>query len=150
VDRRERIVRAPAMRTAEIFSSLGGDRGWLAFDWLWRLRGRIDRIAGGTGLRRGRRSMKTLRVGDALDFWRVEAYEPGRMLRLRAEMLLPGRAWLQFETESLSSAKSTLVQTAFFEPRGLWGYLYWYAVLPFHGVVFGRMIDEVAKAAERV
>ncbi|MBV9334081.1 MAG: DUF2867 domain-containing protein, partial [Candidatus Eremiobacteraeota bacterium] len=71
VDRRERIVRAPAMRTAEIFSSLGGDRGWLASDWLWRLRGRIDRIAGGTGLRRGRRSMKTLRVGDALDFWRV-------------------------------------------------------------------------------
>jgi len=92
--------------------------------------------------------MKSLRVGDALDFWRVEEYREGRMLRLRAEMLLPGRAWLQFESEPLAAGKSTLVQSAFFEPRGLWGYVYWYAILPFHNVVFGRMMDEIVRAAE--
>ncbi len=148
VDRRERTVDASAARTAEVFSSLGGERGWLAADVLWRARGWIDRAVGGTGLRRGRRSMKNLRVGDAVDFWRVEEYRPGEMLRLRAEMVLPGRAWLQFEAEPLSAAKSRLVQTAFFEPRGVWGYIYWYGIMPFHGIVFGRMIEQVVRAAE--
>ena len=91
--------------------------------------------------------MKNLRVGDAVDFWRVEEYRPGEMLRLRAEMLLPGRAWLQFETEPLSAARSRLVQTAFFEPRGVWGYIYSYGVVPFHGIVFGSMIEQVVRAA---
>jgi uncharacterized protein YbjT (DUF2867 family) len=148
VDRRERTVRASAVRTAEVFSSLGGDRGWLSSNALWRLRGWIDTMAGGIGLRRGRRSMKNLRVGDALDFWRVEEYHPGQMLRLRAEMLLPGRAWLQFESKPVTPAKSTLVQTAFFEPRGLWGYAYWFCILPFHGIVFGRLIEQVVRTAE--
>ena len=148
VDRRERTVAASSARTAEVFSSLGGERGWLAAHFLWRVRGWIDRMAGGTGLRRGRRSMKNLRVGDAVDFWRVEEYDPGRLLRLRAEMLLPGRAWLQFETDPLTSATSRIVQTAFFEPRGLWGYVYWYAIIPVHEFVFGRMIEEVVRAAE--
>lgn len=92
--------------------------------------------------------MKNLRVGDAVDFWRVEEYRPGRMLRLRAEMVLPGRAWLQFETEPLSAARSRLVQTAFFEPRGVRGYIYWYGIMPIHGIVFGRMIEQVVRAAE--
>ncbi|MBV9720158.1 MAG: SDR family oxidoreductase [Candidatus Eremiobacteraeota bacterium] len=148
IDRRELVVNAPTDQTAAIFSSLGGEHGWLASNSLWRLRGWIDRAVGGTGLRRGRRSMKNLRVGDALDFWRVEEYHPGRMLRLRAEMLLPGRAWLQFESEPLAPSQSRLVQTAFFEPRGVGGYVYWYGVLPFHGIVFGRMIKGVARAAE--
>ena len=148
IDRRERTVRADASRTAEIFSSLGGERGWLAADALWRMRGAIDRFFGGIGLRRGRRSMKSLRVGDAVDFWRVEAYDRGRMLRLRAEMLLPGRAWLQFETEPITTSSSRIVQTAFFEPRGVWGYLYWYGIMPIHGFVFGTMIDRVVHAAE--
>jgi len=149
IDRRERTVRADASRTAEIFSSLGGERGWLAADALWRMRGAIDRFFGGIGLRRGRRSMKSLRVGDAVDFWRVEAYDRGRMLRLRAEMLLPGRAWLQFETEPVTASSSRIVQTAFFEPRGVWGYLYWYGIMPIHGFVFGTMIDRVVSAAEQ-
>ncbi len=148
VDRRERMVAASSTRTAEVFSSLGGERGWLAADFLWRVRGWVDRMAGGTGLRRGRRSMKNLRVGDAVDFWRVEEYHPGRLLRLRAEMLLPGRAWLQFETDPLTSGTSRIVQTAFFEPRGLWGYVYWYGIKMIHAFVFGRMIEEVARAAE--
>ncbi|MFY9665549.1 MAG: SDR family oxidoreductase [Candidatus Cybelea sp.] len=148
IDRRQRTVNATAARTAEVFSSLGGERGWLAADFLWRARGWIDRAVGGTGLRRGRRSMKNLRVGDAVDFWRVEEYRPGRMLRLRAEMVLPGRAWLQFETEPLSAARSRLVQTAFFEPRGVRGYIYWYGIMPIHGIVFGRMIEQVVRAAE--
>lgn len=149
IDRRERAVRAPASWAVKIFTSLGGEGGWLASNALWRLRGWIDLIAGGTGLRRGRRSMKTLRVGDALDFWRVEEYHPERMLRLRAEMRLPGRAWLQFESEAVGRTTSTLIQTAFFEPRGLWGYIYWYGILPFHGIVFGGMIAQVVRAAER-
>jgi len=148
VDRRERTVAASSTRTAEIFSSLGGERGWPGANFLWRVRGWIDRLAGGTGLRRGRRSMKSLRVGDAVDFWRVDEYHPGRLLRLRAEMLVPGRAWLQFETDPITSATSRIVQTAFFEPRGLWGYIYWYAILQVHGFVFGRMIGELVRAAE--
>ena len=148
IDRRERRAKASAARLAEVFSSLGGERGWLAADSLWRFRGWIDHFAGGAGLRRGRRSATNLRVGDAVDFWRVEKYEPGRTLRLRAEMRLPGRAWLEFETNSDSGGDSRLVQTAFFEPRGLLGYLYWYAIAPFHNLIFGRMIDRIVHAAE--
>lgn len=148
IDRRERMAKASAARLAEVFSSLGGQRGWLAADSLWRLRGWIDHFTGGAGLRRGRRSATNLRVGDAVDFWRVEKYEPGRTLRLRAEMRLPGRAWLEFETDNDTGGDSKLVQTAFFEPRGVLGYLYWYAIAPFHNLIFGRMIDRIVHAAE--
>jgi uncharacterized protein YbjT (DUF2867 family) len=148
VDRRTRSSAAPAARVARVFLSLGGERGWLAAMTLWRLRGWIDRFAGGIGLRRGRRSESDLRVGDAIDFWRVEAYEPERLLRLRAEMRLPGRAWLQFEARPEPGGRSTLVQTAFFEPRGIVGWLYWYAVAPFHNVVFATMADRIVEAAE--
>jgi uncharacterized protein YbjT (DUF2867 family) len=148
IDRRERAASVPAARVAQTFSSLGGERGWLAANYLWALRGLVDRLVGGTGLRRGRRSATALRVGDAVDFWRVEAYEHDRLLRLRAEMRLPGRAWLQFEARPEGNASSTLVQTAFFEPRGLPGQLYWYCVAPFHNVVFGSLAERIVRAAE--
>ncbi len=148
IDRRARDANAPAVRVAAICSSLGGERGWLAANNLWRIRGWMDSWVGGTGLRRGRRSASDLRVGDAVDFWRVEASEPDRLLRLRAEMRLPGRAWLQFEVQPRSSATCTLVQTAFFEPRGVWGYFYWYAVAPFHALVFGAMAKRIVREAE--
>jgi uncharacterized protein YbjT (DUF2867 family) len=150
IDRRVGEASVPAARVAAIFSSLGGKRGWFGSPLLWRIRGWLDRWVGGVGLRLGRRSANDLRVGDAVDFWRVEAYEPGHLLRLRAEMRLPGRAWLQFEAEPRGDDGSTLVQTAFFEPRGVWGYLYWYAVAPFHASVFGTMAKRIIEAAASV
>jgi uncharacterized protein YbjT (DUF2867 family) len=148
MDVRVRKTRAAAPRVATVFSSLGGNRGWLAANALWRMRGWLDRLVGGVGLRRGRRSAYDLRVGDAVDFWRVEAYEPERLLRLRAEMKLPGRAWLQFEAESNSDGVSTLRQSAFFEPQGLFGYLYWYSVAVFHEWVFAQMATRIVREAE--
>jgi uncharacterized protein YbjT (DUF2867 family) len=150
IDMRVRNAAASPERVAQVFSSLGGRRGWLSADALWQFRGWLDRVAGGVGLRRGRRSPSELRVGDALDFWRVEAYEPGRLLRLRAEMKLPGRAWLQFEAEPRTNGAATLRQTAFFEPRGLMGFLYWYGVALFHEWVFGRMATRIVREAEKI
>jgi uncharacterized protein YbjT (DUF2867 family) len=149
IDMRVRHAAASPERVAAVFSSLGGRRGWLSADALWKLRGWLDRLAGGVGLRRGRRSPSELRAGDALDFWRVEAYERGRLLRLRAEMKLPGRAWLQFEAEPVEGGAATLRQTAFFEPRGLMGFLYWYGVAPFHAWVFGGMATRIVREAEK-
>lgn len=148
IDMRVRKAAASPECVAAVFSSLGGRRGWLSANELWRFRGWLDRLAGGVGLRRGRRSPSELRAGDALDFWRVEAYEPGRMLRLRAEMKLPGRAWLQFEAEPRENGAATLRQTAFFEPRGLLGFLYWYGVAIFHEWLFGRMATRIVREAE--
>ena len=131
------------------FTSLGGERGWLYMNWIWRLRGLLDRLVGGVGLRRGRRHPTTLRVGDALDFWRVEAEEKPRFLRLRAEMKLPGRAWLQFEVEPVKKHGTLFVQTAYFAPKGLGGFLYWYVLYPIHSIVFSGMILAIAKLAEQ-
>ena len=149
VDRRQAHANAPAAALFRVFTSLGGRRGWLYADALWELRGLLDRLAGGVGMRRGRRSATELRIGDALDFWRVEAYEPDRLLRLRAEMRLPGAAWLQFEALSEPDGSSTLRQTAFFEPHGIFGYLYWFGVLPFHDLIFRTMSRRIAQEAER-
>ncbi|HTJ27815.1 MAG TPA: SDR family oxidoreductase [Candidatus Limnocylindria bacterium] len=150
IDRRERTAAAPPRELFRVFSSLGGTKGWLYADWLWELRGVIDRLAGGIGTRRGRRSQTTLRVGDAVDFWRVEAYEPEKLVRLRAEMKLPGTAWLQFEALPREDGGTTLRQTAFFDPRGAFGLLYWYGVLPFHHLIFGTMATRIAREAERL
>jgi uncharacterized protein YbjT (DUF2867 family) len=147
IDRRERVACATPHRVASVFARLGGAQGWLYADWLWRVRGMLDRAVGGIGLRRGRRSAAELRLGDAVDFWRVEAYEPDRLLRLRAEMKLPGKAWLEFVAEPLDDGRTRLTQTAFFEPRGLFGFLYWYAVAPFHALIFGGMASEIARRA---
>ena len=148
IDSRERRTPAPPEAVFAVFSSLGGKKGWLYADWLWELRGILDRLVGGIGTRRGRRSAQTLRVGDALDFWRVEAYRPGRLLRLRAEMKLPGYAWLQFESEPLSEGGTCLRQMALYDPRGFFGLLYWYAVSPFHGLIFGNLATRIVAEAE--
>jgi len=127
---------------------IGGGHGWYASDWLWRLRGLLDRLAGGPGLRRGRRDPERVRYGEALDFWRVAGVEPDRRLLLLAEMKLPGEAFLEFRIEP-GAARTRLTQTARFRSRGLFGLIYWYAVLPFHGIVFRGMMRGIQRFAER-
>jgi len=150
IDRRERCTLASPARVSAVYSRLGGTKGWLYGDTLWHLRGIMDRLVGGVGIRRGRRSPTDLRVGDAVDFWRVEAYRPGELLRLRAEMKLPGLAWLQFEAVPDEGGGTTLRQTAFFEPKGLFGYAYWYGVVPFHEFIFGNMATRIVEEAEKL
>lgn len=128
------------------FSSLGGDVGWLVWNWAWRIRGLVDWILGGPGLRRGRRHPVELLTGEALDFWRVEVVDPPRLLRLRAEMKLPGKAWLQWETIPQNSS-TRLVQTAIFSPKGLNGALYGRAFYPAHRIIFSRLANALAKRA---
>ena len=135
----------PATAFASI-RRIGGKTGWYYADWLWRLRGLIDLLVGGAGMRRGRRSQESLVPGDTVDFWRVEAFEPDRLLRLISEMRLPGRAWLQFEVEGEESG-SVIRQTAIFDPLGLPGLAYWYGLYPIHRAVFKGMLRGIAKAA---
>ncbi len=149
IERRIRKLDVPQNFVFYVFTSLGGEKGWLTFDWAWKLRGILDRLVGGVGFRRGRRHPEKLRIGDALDFWRVEALKPGEILRLRAEMKVPGRAWFEFQASTEeSSGKTKLVQTAYFAPKGLFGLLYWYALYPIHLFVFSSMIDSIAREAE--
>ena len=150
VDRRQIDVSASPAVVFRAISGLGGSRGWYGADWLWRLRGAFDRLVGGPGLRRGRRDPDRLAFGDALDFWRVTAVEADHRLALRAEMKLPGEALLEFTIEPLpgEASRCRLVQTARFLPRGLLGLVYWYAVMPLHGIVFGRMLRGVRRVAE--
>ncbi len=147
LERRELRVAASRARVFAAFSGIGGRRGWLFMDWAWRLRGALDRLVGGVGLRRGRRDPDGLRPGDALDFWRVEAVEPPTLLRLRAEMKVPGRAWLQFEVRE-AEGSTLLAQTAFFAPKGLVGLLYWYALYPLHARIFSGLVRRLAERAE--
>jgi uncharacterized protein YbjT (DUF2867 family) len=147
IEQRQCEVDVPASVVYAEFAALGGRKGWLAFNWLWRLRGVADRLAGGVGFRRGRRHPTSLRVGDAIDFWRVEAVEPDRLVRLRAEMKVPGRAWLQFQAETLGATRTRLIQTAFFAPKGLLGLLYWYLLWPVHGFIFSQLIRKLAAGA---
>jgi uncharacterized protein YbjT (DUF2867 family) len=150
VDRREIEVAASPNDVFATLSQIGGETGWYGLDWLWRLRGLLDHLFGGPGLRRGRRDAARVAFGDAIDFWRVTGVEPGRRLALRAEMRLPGAAVLEFVVEPLPGRDgwARLVQTARFLPRGLLGLCYWYAVLPLHGFVFGRMLAGIRAAAE--
>ncbi len=149
IDRKERIAAATPRQVASVFMQLGGKRGWLYGNALWQLRGLLDCAFGGIGLRRGRRSATDLRLGDAVDFWRVDALEPDHHLRLRAEMKLPGKAWLEFDADRLSDGRTRLTQTAFFEPRGLFGFLYWYLVFPFHALIFNQMASRIVLLAEQ-
>ena len=148
LERRQLVVNATPARVFGVFSALGGRVGWLRLNWAWQLRGWMDRLVGGVGMRRGRRDPRHVRVGDAVDFWRVEAVEPDRLVRLRAEMKLPGRAWLEFQARAGDDGHTTIVQTAYFAPKGLFGLLYWYTLYPMHGVIFGGMIREIARRAE--
>ncbi|WP_223279596.1 SDR family oxidoreductase [Streptomyces sp. SDr-06] len=147
-DVRERDVEAPAAALWRVVEGIGGEHGWYSFPLAWATHGWLDRLAGGVGLRRGRRDARRLRVGDSLDFWRVEELVPGRLLRLRAEMRLPGLAWLEMGIEEDRHRRSRYRQRAVFHPRGLLGHAYWGSVSPFHAVVFGGMARDVAKAAE--
>ncbi len=146
VDSRQVRVNAPAERAFGVIRRIGGSTGWYAANGLWRLRGFIDLLLGGVGMRRGRRDPEQLRMGDVVDCWRVEAYEPGRRLRLVAEMKLPGRAWLEFEVQG-DAEQSTIRQTAMFDPAGLSGLAYWYALYPAHQVVFSSMLRGITRAS---
>jgi hypothetical protein len=147
-EHRQRYVRASPATLFAVFTGLGGDTGWLFMNWAWRVRGLADRLMGGVGLRRGRRDPCELRVGDALDFWRVEAIEAGRLLRLRAEMKVPGEAWLQLRATPMDDGRTLLQQTAFFAPRGVSGWLYWYALYPVHRIIFSGFIRAIGRRAE--
>ena len=144
IERRQMTVSASTESVYQSFARLGGARGWLYMDWAWQLRGMVDRLCGGVGMRRGRRDPEELRVGDTLDFWRVEMVVPGRLIRLRAEMRVPGRAWLEFEARSVPGDQALLLQTAFFEPKGVPGLLYWYALYPVHSLIFSGLIRKIA------
>lgn len=148
-DERVAISEAPVADLFAQVCTIGGDRGWPVADLLWEVRGFADTVIGGIGTRRGRRHPTALAVGDTLDFWRVEVLQPGRLLRLRAEMRVPGEAWLEFETTALDDGRSVLEQRARFVPRGLWGRVYWLAMLPFHAVIFPVMARRLAAAAEQ-
>lgn len=150
LEQRKLILSAPPSAVYRAFTSLGGANGWLYFNWAWRLRGTLDRLIGGVGMRRGRRHPTDVRVGDALDFWRVEAVEPDRLLRLRAEMKVPGLAWLQFKAERLDDGSTLLTQTAFFAPKGLLGLLYWVVLYPIHGLIFSGLIRRLGQRALRL
>ncbi len=148
IERRQIAVDASEESIFRAFTGLGGRRGWLYMNWAWRIRGAFDRMCGGVGLRPGRRDADSVRAGEALDFWRVEAVEPTHLMRLRAEMKVPGKAWLQFEVKSQDhDTRPLLTQTAFFAPKGLLGLTYWYALYPIHSMIFGGMIQRLAKLA---
>jgi hypothetical protein len=147
LDRRTRDVAAPASALWRVVIGIGGETGWYSFPLAWSVRGWLDSLSGGVGLKRGRRDPDQLYVGDALDFWRVEEIEPGRLLRLRAEMRLPGRAWLEMRVVDAAEG-SRYEQRAIFLPRGLTGHLYWRAVSPFHAIIFGGMARNIASAAD--
>ena len=149
VDRRERRSDAPAGALWTVIEGVGGENGWYSFPLAWAVRGWIDKLFGGVGLRRGRRDPDTLHPGDAVDFWRVEAIERPRFLRLRAEMRVPGRAWLEMTAEP-DGRGSVYRQRAVFFPKGLAGRLYWWSVLPFHGIVFAGMANRITAEAEAV
>jgi uncharacterized protein YbjT (DUF2867 family) len=148
-DLRSALVDAPADIVWHVGEGIGGERGWYSFPLAWAVRGFLDRLVGGVGLRRGRRDPDSLGVGESLDFWRVEALERGLLLRLRAEMRLPGEASLTFSVAEQSPTTTRLTQRAAFRPRGLLGHAYWWSVKPFHGIVFKGMLANMAGAAER-
>jgi uncharacterized protein YbjT (DUF2867 family) len=147
-DVRVEYSNAPIENVWACIERIGGENGWYGSDWLWYLRGLLDRIFGGVGLRRGRRDPFKLRVGDSLDFWRVEEYEEGKKLRLYAEMILPGKAWLEFTLEE-ENGKTKATQVATFQPRGLGGQLYWRGISPFHTLLFPTMLRNICKIAKR-
>jgi uncharacterized protein YbjT (DUF2867 family) len=148
VDTRSAVVDVPPANAFRPIQRIGGSTGWYYGNWLWRLRGFLDLLVGGVGMRRGRRHPDELRVGDVVDWWRVESFEPGRQLRLGAEMKLPGRAWLEFTVEP-SRNGSVITQTAVFDPVGLLGIAYWYGVYPLHALVFKGMLAGIVLEAQK-
>src|SRR5512138_1421320 len=145
IETRQRLLDLSTENVFRSYMGIGGERGWLYMDWAWGLRGWLDKAVGGVGLRRGRRHPDEIRAGEALDFWRVEEVEQDRRLRLRAEMRLPGKAWLQFESRVQDDNRTLLTVTAYFDAHGLFGFLYWYAMWPFHKFIFDGLTNEIAK-----
>ncbi len=148
-DLRQRQVDADPRDLWRVIEGIGGEHGWYSFPLAWAVRGLLDRLVGGVGLRRGRRDPDQLYVGESLDFWRVEEIVDGELLRLRAEMKLPGAAWLELKVDRDEHGGTLFVQRALFHPRGLAGHAYWWAVAPFHGIVFGGMLANITGAAQR-
>jgi len=148
-DRRVEVNAGPET-VFNVFSGIGGERGWFSFNVLWNLRAWLDRILGGVGMRRGRRHPDRVHQGEPLDFWRVERVIENRMLLLRAEMKLPGKGWLQFDALASGKGVSTLRQTAYFEPLGFFGYVYWYSLYPLHKLIFAGLAAEIKRRSEAV
>ena len=139
-------VRRPPACAFEPVKRIGGETGWYATDWFWKVRGLLDTLGGGVGLRRGRRHQVDLRVGDMVDFWRVERVEHDRLLRLAAEMKIPGRLWLQFEVVADDGGGAHIRQTTVFDPAGYVGLAYWYLLCPIHQMIFSRMLRGIVRA----
>lgn len=149
IEVRRCIVRAQASAVYGIFTDIGGPNGWPC-NWAWRMRALLDRVVGGVGMRKSRPDPAGIKAGDTLDFFRVVKIQPGRILRLKAEMKLPGEGWLQFEVTPHGEEQAQLVQTVYFAPKGLPGIVYWYLLYPLHGLIFGKMIRGLAKRAEQI
>jgi hypothetical protein len=147
-DERVRSTHASPEDVFKVVQRIGGTSGWYYGDGLWRLRGMMDRMFGGVGLRRGRRDPDDIQLGDAVDFWRVDDFVPGRLLRLRAEMKVPGAAVLEFEVEPREGGGTKLSQRAFFVPNTSWGRVYWDVMRPLHAFVFRGMADGIVRTAE--
>jgi uncharacterized protein YndB with AHSA1/START domain len=147
VERRQALLDLPAETVFRAFTGIGGERGWLFMDWAWAFRGWLDKAVGGVGLRRGRRHPDEINPGEALDFWRVEAVEKNRLMRLRAEMKLPGKGWMQFESVPKEDGKTLFTVTAYFAPRGFLGFLYWYAMWSLHKPLFDGLTRRIASRA---
>jgi hypothetical protein len=149
IERRQVVLDLTPETVFRSYVGIGGARGWMYMDWAWAIRGWMDKAIGGVGLRRGRRHPDEINTGEALDFWRVEAVEKNRLMRLRAEMIVPGKAWLQFESTPLEDekGKTLFTVTAYFEPYGLPGFLYWYAMWPFHKFIFDGLARMLASRA---
>lgn len=148
-DVRVAVADTPIADAWAAVEGIGGEHGWYSPEWMWEIRGLMDRAVGGVGLRRGRRDPDHLRIGDALDFWRVEERLPPHTLRLRAEMRLPGLAWLEYQLTEIDETTTHVKQRALFHPRGLFGHAYWWSVAPFHAFVFQPMVDGLARQARR-
>ena len=146
IERRHMLVDVDPGNLFRAYSGIGGTRGWLYMDWSWDIRGWLDKLVGGVGLRRGRRHPDEIRPGEALDFWRVEEMEKDRLLRLRAEMKLPGKAWLEFKSDP-QDGKTSFTVNAYFAPYGLWGLMYWYAMWPFHKFIFDGLARGIISRA---
>ena len=150
IEKRQILVDLPARLVFRSFTGIGGKRGWFYMDWSWALRGWMDKIIGGVGLRRGRRHPDDIWVGESLDFWRVEAVTPDRLMRLRAEMKLPGKAWLEFLSTPQENGQTLLTTSAYFDAHGLFGLLYWVAMWPFHKFIFDGVTREIARRAHQI
>jgi uncharacterized protein YbjT (DUF2867 family) len=147
LERRTLLLDLPADSIFRSYTGIGGARGWMYMDWAWAMRGWMDKAIGGVGIRRGRRHPDEIRAGESLDFWRVESVEQDRSLLLRAEMKVPGLAWLQFESIPQDNGQTLFTETAYYAPRGFWGFVYWYAMWPFHAFLFNGLIRRLASRA---